>query len=182
MIPLGSFTPAAPAFMLPVMDVFDLRWQNFRRLAEPGIHGWIQRAADRLGKSHAQVSAFGGDARRKNIGEKIAREIEVAYGVPRGWLDTLNDSALPTKGTVALPVASHEVDLAHLAQAVQWVRFEESRAGEPYHPERHAERLMALYRQIVADGGALSPEHAEAIIRSQGDAHAAPGSTAAGSS
>lgn len=178
MISAGSFTPRLPTPMLSGMKIHEIRWTNFRRLAEAGNHGWIQRAADTLGKSHAQVSQFGGDAPRKNIGEKIAREIEAAYGIATGALDSLNNSALPTKGTVASPAPSRDLDIACLAQAVQWVRFEEARAGVPYHPERHAQRLMSLYRQIEADGGSLSPEHAEAIISSKGEAHAAPGSTA----
>ena len=148
------------------MDVYEIRRANFRKLAGAGPRGWIQKAADRLGKSHSQVSHFGGDNPSKKIGEQVAREIEMAYGLPDGALDRpLKGSALPTNGTLS---SSQELHLESLAKAVKWIRFEERRDG-PYQPERHAERLMALYRLIEADGGDLSPEHAEAIIR-QGDA------------
>lgn len=67
------------------MDIFQIRWRNFRLLA--GHPGGISEAAVKLGKSQGQVSHFGGEVPIKNIGPKIAREIEVAYGKDRGWLD-----------------------------------------------------------------------------------------------
>lgn len=157
------------------MDVYEVRRANFRELAGgnpdgTGPHGWLQRAADRLGKSHSQITNFGGKNPTKNIGEQVAREIERAYGLSDGMLDRpLKGSGLPTNGTLS---PSPELHIDSLAQAVKWIRFEERRLGV-YQPERHAERLMSLYRLIEADGGVLSPEHAEAII-SQGDPNDAP--------
>lgn len=172
-IPERSFTLGDDAPILPGMDIYQVRWRNFRELAGAGEHGWIQRAADRLGKAHAQVSHFGSDAPSKNIGEKVARQIEEAYGKPRGWLDNLNPSALPTVGTSPPASSSPSFNAAYVAEAEKWVRFEEGRQG-PLQPLRRAERLIALYQQVEADGGSLSPEHAEAIISSPGGLHAAP--------
>jgi transcriptional regulator with XRE-family HTH domain len=50
------------------------------------------------------------------------------------------------------------------AEAEKWIRFEE-RAGVVFQPVRRAERLMEIYRDVLADGGSLTPEHAEAFIR-----------------
>jgi len=64
----------------------------------------IQALADRLGKSHAQVSQWKNQsARRKdgveigksNIDSKSARAIENLTGKPRGWMDTDPDLAQP---------------------------------------------------------------------------------------
>lgn len=67
------------------MDISQIRWKNFRLLA--GHHGGITAAASRMGKTQGQVSHFGGEAPIKNIGPKVAREIEEAFGKPHGWLD-----------------------------------------------------------------------------------------------
>lgn len=143
-------------------DLYKVRWKRFRQLA--GHHGGISDAAARLDKSQGQVSHFGGKNPRKSIGEQIAREIEAAYGKPRGWLDTLNDSILPTNGIVPASEPSRTLNAASVAEAEKWVRFEERRKGK-LQPMRRAERLIALYEMVEADGGSLSPEHAEAIIQ-----------------
>ncbi len=67
------------------MDVYQIRWANFRSLA--AYPGGISDAAEKLGKLQGQVSHFGGERPIRNIGHKIARQIEAAYGKPRGWLD-----------------------------------------------------------------------------------------------
>jgi hypothetical protein len=67
------------------MDISEIRWKNFRLLA--GHHGGITEAAAKLGKTQGQVSHFGGETPIKNIGAKVAREIEVAFAKPHGWLD-----------------------------------------------------------------------------------------------
>ena len=67
------------------MDIFEIRYRNFRLLA--GHRGGITEAAAKLGKTQGQISHFGGTNPIKNIGNDIAREIEVAWEKPRGWMD-----------------------------------------------------------------------------------------------
>jgi hypothetical protein len=56
--------------------------------------GSIQALADRLGKSHSQISQLKTRARRneagdrKTVGTALAREIEEKLGKPAGWMDT----------------------------------------------------------------------------------------------
>lgn len=55
--------------------------------------GSIQALADRLGKSHSQISQLKTRARRneagdrKTVGTALAREIEEKLGKPPGWMD-----------------------------------------------------------------------------------------------
>jgi hypothetical protein len=54
--------------------------------------GSIQALADKLGKSHSQISQLKTRARRgegrKSVGTTLAREIERTLGKPEGWMDT----------------------------------------------------------------------------------------------
>jgi SOS-response transcriptional repressor LexA len=70
------------------MDVYEVRHRNVRHLIALAGDGGLTKLADRLGKSQGQVSHFGGENPIKNIGPKIAREIEAAFDRPRGWLDS----------------------------------------------------------------------------------------------
>lgn len=64
----------------------------------------------------------------------------------------------PTYGTGAVLLIPEM-----LAVAESWVRFEE-RSGRVFQPVRRAERLIEIYRDVVADGGSLTPDHAEELI------------------
>lgn len=65
--------------------IHDTRRTNARTLAREA--GGIRRLAERIGRAENSVSAMIGAGERRNIGEKIAREIERAFGKPPGWLD-----------------------------------------------------------------------------------------------
>ena len=167
-LPGVSFTLPGDAPTLCDMDVYRIRWLNFRLLA--GHRGGVSEAARKLGKSQGQVSHFGGERPIKNIGHDIAREIEAAYGKSHGWLDQLHEPANasdePVKnGAEDVGQASHSVilDAVMLARAESWVRFME-KAGVKFQSVRRAERLIELYSAIAANGGNLTPEQAEGLI------------------
>lgn len=72
------------------MDNAQIRYRNIRYLIElnGGLNsGGLTRVAERLGKSQGQVSHFAGENPIKNIGNKVARDIETAFDKPRGWMD-----------------------------------------------------------------------------------------------
>jgi hypothetical protein len=60
---------------------------------EHGEHGALQVLATAMGKAHSQLSQIKTRAKHsktgkpRNIGSKLAREIETAAGKPPGWLD-----------------------------------------------------------------------------------------------
>lgn len=67
------------------MDISEIRCHNTRLLVDS--YGAMARFADVLGRAHAQVGHRVGKNPTRNIGSKVAREIEQCTGKPRGWLD-----------------------------------------------------------------------------------------------
>lgn len=60
-----------------------IRLWNARYLSNDSISGM----AEKIGKSQSQTGQFIGINPTRNIGNKIARQIESIYGKPEGWLD-----------------------------------------------------------------------------------------------
>lgn len=152
LLPEWTFTPAVIGRTLRAMDVYEIRWQNFRALA--GHPGGITEAADRLGKLQGQVSHFGGERPIKNIGPKIARQIEKAYGKPHGWLDAVHGDEQASVHASQ----STGPDPAILYEALSLMTFDEMCAGA-YTPRAYSDRLADLYRRVAADGGKLTTAH-----------------------
>lgn len=97
-----------------------------------------------------------------------------ALNVRRDWLlygrglperDEIVKDCHPSAGSVSHIEA---ISPAILARSEFWLRVEE-RAGVEYPDMRRAERMIALYKMIEADGGDLSPEHTvELVLKTQG--------------
>ncbi|OOG52324.1 PAS domain S-box protein [Rhodanobacter sp. C03] len=78
------------------MDIKEVRHRNVRILVKKleleanrggKYAGGLTMLAEMLGKSIAQVSRFAAQKPSAHIGDRIAREIEQAFGKERGWLD-----------------------------------------------------------------------------------------------
>lgn len=67
----------------------DIRRENLRALAKQ--LGGITQLAERLGKSQSQISQLIGKSPSKNIGDKIATQVETSFEKPHGWMDTLHN-------------------------------------------------------------------------------------------
>ncbi|MFU8925145.1 hypothetical protein [Acinetobacter puyangensis] len=67
------------------MDSKSIRYQNTRLLVDSV--GGVSNFAEKIGKGQSQTSQFAGTNPIKGIGNKVAREIEEAFGKPYGWLD-----------------------------------------------------------------------------------------------
>jgi SOS-response transcriptional repressor LexA len=68
-----------------MMHVKDIRRKNLRVLAR--AIGGVTQLANRLEKSQSQISHVIGANYVKNIGDKLAAEVERAFNKPLGWLD-----------------------------------------------------------------------------------------------
>jgi hypothetical protein len=131
------------------------RWQNFRALLV-SRNITMTAAAERLGKLQGQVSHFGGARPIRAIGDQIAAEIETAFGLPEGSLDSIHP---------AEHLGFLEINESLLEQAEKWVQFEESSLGR-YLPVGRLKRLIELLGQLNADGGQLTPAHAAELVDS----------------
>lgn len=80
----------------------------------------------------------------------------------KGPRELVDDAELP-------PASQTEaMDAAILSRALIWLDFEARADSKPTQPLRRAQRLIALYRAIEADGGELSPDHARELIEAAG--------------
>jgi hypothetical protein len=86
--------------MRAMMDINEIRHRNVRTLVRRieeaegrsgDRAGGMTMLAAKLGKSSGQVAHFASDKPIKRIGDQIAREIEAAMGLERGWMDWLQD-------------------------------------------------------------------------------------------
>lgn len=70
------------------MDVIDIRCENLRGYIADNKYKTQKEFAEKVGKSISQVNAwFSTSKGKKNIGEKLARELEKTLELPSGWLD-----------------------------------------------------------------------------------------------
>lgn len=74
------------------MTVKEIRLHN-ARLLQDTLPGGQDEMCTLLKKGQSQVSSFMGKNPKKNIGDKIAKQIEEAFNKPKGWLDTYHRSA-----------------------------------------------------------------------------------------
>lgn len=72
------------------MNIKQIRYANARRLVSQS--GGITAFANRIDKSQSQASQIAGENPIKGIGDKVAKQIEQAFGLPVGWMDRLPDA------------------------------------------------------------------------------------------
>lgn len=91
------------------MDVNEIRRMNLRRLAN--AIGGVSAVANRLDKSQGQISSLIGARATKNIGARIARQVEQVFGKPHGWLDHIHMHPEGKEDVVACGLSLDEMAL-----------------------------------------------------------------------
>lgn len=137
------------------MDISQIRYARFRTLVDDERQkngaGEIGRIAKLLGKSQGQVSLFGGalakgETRRpKAIGNKVAREIEAAFDLPSGWLDSMDH---PPAQAVEVHGAN-EIDHVRWIQAYREVDEQLKAQGREVDDVKRGELVKAMYAYIL---------------------------------
>jgi hypothetical protein len=128
--------------------------------------GTIQALADKIGKSHSQLSQLRNQVvhsttgKQRVVGDKLAREIEQKLGRPEGWMDQLHAGETPanaTKGPVLV------LDTSAMLSAIERLGAQLSGADEATREaiapllarlarEPHeAPRLGALVQRLLPD-------------------------------
>lgn len=71
------------------MDIKDIRRDNLRHLQNRSIRDGESKAefAERVGTSPSTISQILGNKAVRNLGDELARKIEISLGLPHGWLD-----------------------------------------------------------------------------------------------
>jgi hypothetical protein len=107
------------------MDLADNRRSRVRQLIQSRFQGVAAQFAAAIGRSPTQVARwFMAKPHKRDIGEKIARDIEKRLALPRGWLDSEdnNHSAQQPLGIYAIDLQKQQqlLDLFdHLSEEQQ---------------------------------------------------------------
>lgn len=95
----GQFPLLAVGYPIrPMKTVEEIRVARLEQLIEEA-GGSIQAVADRMKRTHSQISQLKTMAphsvtkKPRTIGSDLAREFELAFGKPRGWMDHEESSA-----------------------------------------------------------------------------------------
>jgi len=116
------------------MDIIAIRLINAENLKEQcnSTAGFARK----LGKSPTQVRHWFNPNVNKNIGNKIAREIEVAFGKPHGWMDSIHDDGLISTATT---------QVSYAGKALKKLMDERN-----YNPNKLAKEMGNKSRQVQA--------------------------------
>ncbi|WP_288366564.1 hypothetical protein [uncultured Acinetobacter sp.] len=103
------------------MDSKSIRYQNTRYLVDSV--GGVSNFAEKIGKGQSQTSQIAGTNPIKGIGNKVAREIEDAFGKPHGWLDVqhLEDSNLLSDNLNDSYISGDNEDLKDLIKSLNYL-------------------------------------------------------------
>lgn len=129
----------------------DIRYANARRLVAQC--GSLVAFADRIGRSPAQVSHIAGESPTKAIGEKLARDIEVAFGMQPGDMDR-SQEALDQPAIHGAP-ASHGV--GDMIRFYQYDTLIQDNSERPiFSPVPHSSSAFATYVRGISMKPALN--------------------------
>lgn len=115
------------------MDSKSIRYRNTRLLVEQ--MGGVSNFANKINKGQSQTSQFAGNTPIKGIGNKVAREIELAFNKPHGWLDLPHDEQIyKTVGDLSepIPLKGEFVPVISWVQAGAWTSVEAVPSGTQF--------------------------------------------------
>nr|WP_314370021.1 S24 family peptidase [uncultured Acinetobacter sp.] len=115
------------------MDSKTIRYNNTRILVEQV--GGVSNFANKINKGQSQTSQFAGTTPIKGIGNKVAREIEDAFGKPHGWLDLLHDDeakSLDITVSEPIPLIGKLIPVISWVQAGKWTSTETIPSGTQF--------------------------------------------------
>ena len=131
------------------MNVKSIRRENARALAKSV--GGIHHFALKLNKAQSQVSHIIGKSPIKNIGDKMATEIELAFDKPPGWLDQEHYQIEKNQAVYYI----HSGQSAVLCQQVPLITWEEAKKWHHmvygYQPKKNQSWMVT-----TADVGPLA--------------------------
>lgn len=130
-------------------NVKDIRRDNMRALAES--IGGITAMAERLGKSQSQISHLIGYTPIKNIGDRIAAEVEKAFNKPFGWLDRDHFGITEEAATHAQRIVSQYITVP----LISWVEANQWQYLQKDYPPTRAETIIPVITKINKKSFAL---------------------------
>ncbi|MEQ1324896.1 LexA family protein [Acinetobacter soli] len=115
------------------MDSKSIRYKNTRLLVDQV--GGVSSFAEKIGKGQSQASQFAGTNPIKGIGNKVAREIEIAFDKPHGWLDLPhpeNFKSSDVNVSEPIPLIGKLIPVISWVQAGTWTSTESIPSGTQF--------------------------------------------------
>ncbi|KHF78452.1 Phage repressor [Acinetobacter sp. neg1] len=114
------------------MDSKTIRYNNTRILVDQV--GGVSNFANKINKGQSQTSQFAGTTPIKGIGNKVAREIEEAFGKPHGWLDIPHEdrdniNSFDSNIANQFPISGRLIPVISWIQAGTWTTAESIPTG-----------------------------------------------------
>ncbi len=134
------------------MNVKDIRRENLRSLARS--IGGITAIAKKLGKSQSQISHLIGTRPIKNIGDRLASEIEKAFDKTHGWLD--KEHFRVSEDTGAYVISNDAPRLLNWTPILKWEDFDRGRIVDS--AVNHAEEFVPISYEVSPEAFALKIE------------------------
>jgi len=125
-----------------------------------GRNGGQSAVADKLQKDKNQVYQWllpADNPASRNISDRTARAIELAFGRPRGWMDT--DGSVPPVSHLA------RLDPEIMGQALQLLRLIAEIRRSPAIPDIDARQLILAYEVIATDARAMDDANVVDFMR-----------------
>lgn len=185
-LPKSTFTKRVRVCKDVDMDVYEIRRINTRRLADSV--GGISALAERLGKSQGQISHIIGTNPIKNIGPRIAREIEAAFSKDHGWLDALHtvqedrgtyniSEGPPLRGRVPLISwvqaghAAEAIDLLATGEGEDWIETTVQVRTHTYALRVEGDSMAPEFPpgSLIVVEPDMAPEAGDFVIAKNGD-------------
>lgn len=132
----------------------ETRRSNAKRLAEEA--GGLAAFGKKLEMSDSQVSQIIGKTPKKNIGNLIARRIEVAFGKAEGWLDVDHQRDKVPDPAQGEPPASGAPEMDTLRDAIEAALLINAQGNFALSPDKLA-RLAVYWYEEWAENGQHKP-------------------------
>ena len=143
------------------MNVKDVIRMNMRALSREC--GGVTALSRQLGKSQSQISQLIGTSPTKNIGDRIASQMEKLFEKPSGWLDCVHTHIAETQGEYQVSRIYGERNLAPLLSWQQAKSYLEN----PTQPISAQLRLLTIPEDINGKSFALEVQN-DSMTSSQG--------------
>jgi hypothetical protein len=148
----------ASCYVGAMKPIEDVRRENLLTLVKK--EGSQAAFARKIDKDKNQVNQWLGRANARNISADSARDVERAFGLAPGWLDT------PRSKDERQEIAGREsqverIDADKLGASIQALRQVAKNLEVPYDPETHPGATAAVYELALALSAA--PSQAEVI-------------------
>jgi SOS-response transcriptional repressor LexA len=122
------------------MNVKEIRRENMRALAKS--IGGINQLALRLNKAQSQMSHLIGVSPIKNIGDRIAAQVETAFAKPIGWLDKEHYN-IEDNQAVYRTEQGHSAILCREIPVISWQEAKEwHQLADGYRPKNASQLIV----------------------------------------